>query len=220
MPVVVGKTFEHKLVYGNRLSMNTNDAYFVHPDYDEILKQVGELEGADESFRKTTRAIVEALREISVRLKPAMTKQSSERDERKLWRNYQQLQQERLAILDLSHEWDHCEETAKRLNPELDFQIRDAINELVEHVTVLAETHRAHIDILEIQGSRRLSLMTLVVSTVISYLAVWEFLAREFILSLAFPKGLSPGLNYLLLLLSLAPVFAAVLWAWRQRLSK
>jgi predicted nucleic acid-binding Zn-ribbon protein len=200
--------------------MNTNDAYLVHTDYDEILRQVRELEGADEHFRKTARAIVEALRDISLRLKPTMTKQSSELDEKELWTNYQRLQEERLLILDLSHEWDRCEETTKRLNRELDFQVRDAINELVEHVTVLAETHKAHIDILEIQGSRRLSLMTLVVSAVISYLAVWEFLAREFILSLVFPKGLSPGLNYLLLLLSLAPVFVAVFWAWRQRVTK
>jgi hypothetical protein len=87
---------------------------------------------------------------------------------------------------------------------------------LADHVAVLAETHKAHIDVLEIQSSRKLSLMALVVSTVISYLAVWEFLAREFILNFVFPSGLSPALNYVTLLLSLFPVFAAVLWAWRE----
>ena len=109
------------------------------------------------------------------------------------------------------------EEIAKGLSPELDFQIRDAIEELVDHVTVLAETHKAHIDVLEIQSSRKLSLMALVVSTVISYLAVWEFLAREFILNFVFPNGLSPALNYVTLVLSLVPVFVAVFWAWREQ---
>jgi hypothetical protein len=197
--------------------MNTNDAYVIHTDYDGILKRISKLGGVDESFKKTACAIVEALRDISLRLKPAMNKRSYERDERELWRNYTQLQEERLSILDLSHEWEYLEENAKGLSPELDFQIRDAIEELVEHVTVLAETYRAHIDILEIQSSRRLSLMTLVISAIISYLAVWEFLAREFILSFVFSNGLSPSLNYFTLLLSLVPVFLAVFWAWRER---
>lgn len=196
--------------------MNTNDAYSIHTDYDEILKQISQLGGVDEGFEKTARSIVEALRGINLRLKPAMNKRSYERDERELWRNYKQLQEERLSILDLSHEWEYLEENAKKLSPELDFQIRDAIEELVEHVAVLAETYRAHIDILEIQSSRRLSLMTLAISAIISYLAVWEFLAREFILSFVFTKGLSPGLNYFTLLLSLVPVFVAVFWAWRE----
>jgi hypothetical protein len=146
-----------------------------------------------------------------------MNKHSSERDEKELWRNYQLLQEERLAILDLSHGWDRLEAIAKGLSPELDFQIRDAIEELVDHVAVLAETHKAHIDVLEIQSSRKLSLMALVVSTVISYLAVWEFLAREFILNFVFPNGLSPALNYVTLVLSLVPVFVAVFWAWREQ---
>jgi len=197
--------------------MDTNDAYVIHTDYDEILKQIRELRGADEAFKNTASRVLEGLRGISLRLKPAMNKHSSERDEKELWRNYQLLQEERLAILDLSHGWDHLEEIAKGLSPELDFQIRDAIEELVDHVTVLAETHKAHIDVLEIQSSRKLSLMALVVSTVISYLAVWEFLAREFILNFVFPNGLSPALNYVTLVLSLVPVFVAVFWAWREQ---
>jgi hypothetical protein len=196
--------------------MDTSDAYVIHTDYDEILKQISELGGADEAFKNTASGVLEGLRGISLRLKPAMNKRSSERDEKELWRNYQLLQEERLAILDLSHGWDRLEEIAKGLSPELDFQIRDAIEELVDHVAVLAETHKAHIDVLEIQSSRKLSLMALVVSTVISYLAVWEFLAREFILNFVFPSGLSPALNYVTLLLSLSPVFVAVFWAWRE----
>lgn len=197
--------------------MDTNDAYVIHNDYDEILKQIRELRGADEAFKNTASGVLEGLRGISLRLKPAMNKHSSERDEKELWRNYQLLQEERLAILDLSHGWDRLEEIAKGLSPELDFQMRDAIEELVDHVTVLAETHKAHIDVLEIQSSRKLSLMALVVSTVISYLAVWEFLAREFILNFVFPNGLSPALNYVTLVLSLVPVFVAVFWAWREQ---
>jgi hypothetical protein len=149
-----------------------------------------------------------------------MNKQSFQQDEIVLWRNYQQLQEQELSILDLSHEWDHLEETAKRLNSELASQIHDAIEELVEHVSVLAETHRAHIDILEIQSSRGLNLMTLVASVVVSYLAFWYFFARDFIQNLVFPNGLSPDLNYIITLLSLVPIFAIIFWGWRKRIKK
>jgi uncharacterized FlaG/YvyC family protein len=200
--------------------MNTNDSYLFHTDYDAILKQIRELEGVDADFMKKASVIVEGLRGICIRLEPTMNKQSSEQDESVLWKNYQQLQEERLSILDLSHEWDPLEETVKRLNSELAFQIRDAIEELVEHVVVLAETHKAHIDILEIQSSRRLNLMTLVVSVVISYLAFWYFFARDFIMNLVFPSNLSPDLNYFVSLLSLVPVFLTLFWGWRERVKK
>jgi uncharacterized FlaG/YvyC family protein len=200
--------------------MNTNDSYVFHTDYDEILKQVHKFKDVNSDFEKRARALVKALQGTCVRLEPVMNKQSCEQDETVLWRNYQQLQEERLSILDLSHEWDHLEETAKGLNSDLAFQIHDAIEELVEHVSVLAETHRAHIDILEIQSSRGLNLMTLVASVVVSYLAFWYFFARDFIQNLAFPNGLSPDLNYIITLLSLVPIFAIIFWGWRKRIKK
>jgi uncharacterized FlaG/YvyC family protein len=200
--------------------MNTNDSYVFHTDYDEILKQLSKFKDVDADFEKRTRALVKALQGISIRLEPTMNKHSSEQDETVLWRNYQQLQEERLSILDLSHEWDHLEETAKRLNPELSLQIHDAIEELVEHVSVLAETHRAHIDILEIQISRGLNLMTLVASVVVSYLAFWYFFARDFIQNLGFPNGLSPDVNYIITILSLVPIFAIIFWGWQKRIKK
>lgn len=195
--------------------MNIDDTYVIHIDYEEILRQVHELKGAKEDFKEKVRAIVKALLGVTLRLKPAMHKQLYEQDEKELWKNYQQLQEEKLSILDLSHEWDHFKENIKKLNPELDFQIRDAIDELVEHVTVLAETHRAHIEILEIQSSRRLSLLVLAVSIVILYVSIWEFFANEFIINLS--NGLSSVLEYLLAVLLLVPIFVMIFWAWRKR---
>lgn len=196
--------------------MNTKDAYAIHTDYDRILKEVNALEEESQSFKKAAVSIIDALRNTSVRLKPLMNRQSFEQDERVLWKNYQQLQEEKLSILDLSHEWNHMKETSSKLNAELDDQIRDAIDELVEHITVLEETLRAHIDIFEIQSSRRLSLITIVLSVIISYLAVWYFLVKDFILNIVF-SGLSPDLNYIMVLLSLAPIFFVIAWGWSER---
>jgi hypothetical protein len=197
--------------------MNSNDAYAIHTDYEEILKIVNWLEGESQSFKKATVGIIDGLRNTSFRLKPLMNRQLFEQDERVLWKNYQQLQEEKLSILDLSHEWNHLKETSSNPNTELDAQIRDAIDELVEHITVLEETLRAHIDVIEIQSSRRLSLIAIVLSVIISYLTVWYFLVKDFILNVVFSDGLSPDLNYIMILLSLAPIFFVIVWGWRER---
>jgi hypothetical protein len=197
--------------------MISNDAYAIHTDYEEILRRVNGLEGESQSFKRASVGIIDALRNTSVRLKPLMNRQSSEQDERVLWNDYRQLQEEKLLILDLSHEWNHLKETSSNPKTELDAQIRDAIDELVEHITVLEETLRAHIDIIEIQSSRRLSLIAIVLSVIISYLAVWYFLVRDFILNVVFSGGLSPDLNYIMILLSLAPIFCVIAWGWRER---
>lgn len=89
--------------------------------------------------------------------------------ERELWKRYEQLQRDKLLLLDLSHEWDFLEESIKGFSKNLQFLIRDAIDELTDHVNVITETHRAHIDIMEIQNSRRLNILVLIVSTTISY---------------------------------------------------
>ena len=86
--------------------------------------------------------------------------------------------------------------------------IQNAIDELTNHVMVFEDTLRAHIDILEIRSSRenrkvmrKLSFMALLVSVVFPYITLWEGFAHDFILNLVFPLGLSPYLNYVILLL-------------------
>ena len=76
--------------------------------------------------------------------------------------------------------------------------IKDAIEELNDHINVFAESQRAHIDVLEIYNTRKIEILTLIITSVISYLAVW-------------------ALNYVLVILSLTPVFGTVTWAWLRR---
>ena len=137
--------------------------------------------------------------------------------ERELWEEYKQLQREKLAVLDLSHVWDYINQCVKEVNPQLDFLVKDAIEELNDHISVVAESHRAHIDILEIYNSRKIEFLALIITVVISYLAVWEFFVKDLLISIVFPYGLSPGLNYLSVALTLLPVIAAVTWAWLRR---
>jgi len=115
-------------------------------------------------------------------------------------------------VLDLSHEYDYFEHQVQSINPNLSIMIKDAIDELGEHISVRAETHRAHIDLLAIRNTRRVGISAIVVSATIAYFAVWEYSVREFIDAIDFPSGLSPGLNYALSVLTLLPVFAAVFW--------
>jgi hypothetical protein len=137
--------------------------------------------------------------------------------ERELWHRYEELQRDKLLLLDLSHEWDFLEESIEGFSKTLKFLIRDAIEELTDHINVIIETHRAHIDILEIQNTRRLNILVLIVSVTISYVTLWEFLAREFVLNLVFPDGLSPVLNYVVLVLTLLPIFVLTSYAWLSR---
>jgi hypothetical protein len=197
--------------------MKANDVYAIHTDYEEILEEAESLKGESQAFIKATVDLISELRSASVRLKSLMTKQSFDQDERVLWKNYQLLQEEKMLILDVSHEWNHLKETGRNPNIELDVQIRDAIGELIEHITVLEETLRAHIDIIEIQSSRRLSLVAIVLSVIVSYLAVWYFLVKDFILNFVFADGLTPDLNYIMVLVSLAPIFFIVAWGWHER---
>jgi len=114
---------------------------------------------------------------------------------------------------------DYISEEIKESNPRLDFLVRDAIEELNDHIGVLAESHRAHIDILEIYNTRKIEVLALVVTIVISYIAVWEFTVRDLLVSFTFPYGLSPRLNYVVVILTLLPVFVTVAWAWVRRKS-
>jgi hypothetical protein len=194
--------------------------YAVHVDYDEILRGIEQLQRADEDFRSKLITLVNALMEIGRKLKRTTSNETLEQDEVELWRTYQELQKERLRILDLSHEWNSLKERLSVLDSELVFLIQDAVDESVDHVTVFVDTLRAHIDILEIKNARRLGLITLAVSVTISYLALWEFFARELILTFHFPAGLSPNLNYALIVLSLIPMFWALVVTWHYRVPK
>lgn len=194
--------------------------FAVHVDFDEILKEVQELQKVDKDFQNDLIRLVEALMEVGRKLKRTAGKEVLEQDEAELWKTYQELQKERLTILDLSHEWSPLKEKLGSFSSDLVFLIQDAIEESVDHVTVFVDTLKAHIDVLEIKNARRLSFLTLVVSITISYLALWEFFAREFILTLQFSGGLSPNLNYVVIVVSLVPMFWALVVAWRYRVRK
>ena len=198
--------------------MTDNGEYVIHNDYDKIISTINELVAVDEETGRKTRDFVAKIRNIDNVLKPAMRKQSFSQNERDLWKTYQKLQGEKLAILDLLHEWDYIEETTPGLSREVKLLVRDAIEELEDHVATLTETHKAHIDVLEIKNTRQFSLMALVVSIIISYVAVWEFFARDVLFSVKFPGNLSPDLNFALSFVALTPIFIAVMWGWRHRI--
>ena len=192
-----------------------SDAFIIHVNYEAVLSEIGKLQNVDKNLVDKLTSFVISLREITVKLQPILRRESHE-DEQQLWQEYTQLQQEKLVVLDLSHEYDYLEDIVQAHNPNLNLMIKDTIEELSEHVAVRVETHRAHIDILEIRNARRLSINAVVVSATIAYLAVWEYSFREFINTIDFP-GLSPGLNYAIALLTFLPVFAAILWSLLKR---
>lgn len=194
-----------------------NSAYTVHTDYDEILREVDKLNDGNKDLAKKVSNLVESLRNLTEKLTPVLELESHDQYERALWFRYEQLQRDKLLLLDLSHELEFLEASIVGFSKNLKFLIRDAIEELSDHINVVVETHRAHIDILEIQNTRRLNILVLIVSTTISYITLWEFIAREFILNIAFPSGLSPALNYVILLLTLLPIFALTSYAWLNR---
>lgn len=200
--------------------VNKMSDYAVHVDYDEILNGIQQLQKVDKDFQNKLTNLVKALMEIGRKLKRTSSNEMLEQNEAELWKTYQQLQKERLRILDLSHEWNSLREGLGGFSSDLVLLIQHAVDESVDHVTVFVDTLRAHIDILEIKNARRLSLITLAVSVTISYLALWEFFAREFILTFQFPDGLSPNLNYTLIVISLIPMFWALVVAWRYRVPK
>jgi hypothetical protein len=191
-----------------------DDAFVIHINYDEILEEIGNLQNVDMEIVKQITSLVNSLKDITSRLHPVIKKERYNEDERQLWREYQQLQEERLVLLDLSHEWKILEKSVKGVSQNLIFLVKDAIEELTDHVEVVVDTHRAHIDILEIQNTRWLSVNALIVLAIVSYLAAWEFFVREFLVTSEFPSGLSPVLNYVLIIITLAPIFVGVVWAW------
>ena len=189
--------------------------YVLHINFDKIKAEVDKIQSADKEVLKTIRCFVDSLQETSARIEPTLSKETM--DEKELWEDYKQLQREKLAVLDLSHEWDYIDETVRQVNSRLDFLVKDALEELKDHISVLSESHRAHIDILEIYNTRKIEVLALVLTATISYLAVWEFFVRDIITGIKFPADLSPFLNYTLVYLLCVPVFIIVTWAWIRR---
>lgn len=195
----------------------TESEYSVHVDFDKIKVELDKLQGANNGTKDRIASFLDSLRKTTERIEPTLSKETN--DERELWEDYKQLQREKLAVLDLSHEWDYISEEIKESNPRLDFLVKDAIEELNDHIGVLAESHRAHIDILEIYNTRKIEFLALIITAVISYIAVWEFFVRDLLVSIKFPNSLTPELNYALVFITLLPVFATVAWAWIRRKS-
>lgn len=199
-----------------RRGTDLSDAFVIHVNFEGVLNEITTLQNVDKKIVNKLTSLVISLREITLRLEPVLKRESHE-DEQQLWQEYTQLQQEKLLVLDLSHEYDLLEDSVQALNPDLNVMIKDTIEELSEHIAVRTETHRAHIDILEIRNARRLSINAVVVSATIAYLAVWEYSFREFINTIVFPLGLSPSLNDALAVVTLLPVFVAILWSLLKR---
>jgi hypothetical protein len=197
--------------------MVENEEYTIHNDYHKIINAINELREKEEETTTKLIGFVSKIKAIDNRLKPAMKRQIFSQNERELWKIYQNLQGEKLAILDLAHEWDYLESTTTGLTKEASVLIRDAIEELKDHVGILVETQKAHIDVLEIKNSRQFGIFALVVSIIISYVAVWEFFVRDIIVNVKFPFGLSPDLNFALSVIALVPIFVTVVWGWRHR---
>ena len=200
--------------------MTENEEYTIHNDYDKIIRAINELREIDEETTKKLKGFVSKIQAIDYKLKPAMKKQTFSQNERELWKTYQNLQAEKLTILDLAHEWEYTAEISTGLTKEVRVLVRDAIEELEDHVAIIVETLKAHIDILEIKNSRQFGLLALIVSLIISYAAVWEFFVRDIITNVKFPLGLSPDLNFALSIVALVPLFVIVIWGWRQRLAE
>lgn len=195
-----------------------DEEYIIHINFNEIKGEIEKVQKVDAKAGDKLRSFTAALRETLTKIEPAM-KRVTHDDERELWKEYQQLQRAKLAVLDISHEWGNIDQKIKDNNPKLDKSVKEAIAELTDHITVLAETHRAHIDILEIYNTRKIAVLAIIITAVISYLAVWEFFVRDLLVGVVFPYGLSPTLNYFLTALSLLPIFVAISWTWVKRKS-
>src|SRR5512141_1679512 len=134
-----------------------SDTDIIHVNYKGITEEIAKLQNAEKPLAEELTSFLSSLRELTLKLEPALKRETHE-DEQQLWTEYTQLQQGKLLVLDLSHEYDNFERQVQSNNPNLNLMIKDSIDELTEHISVRAETHRAHIDLLEIRNTRRVSL--------------------------------------------------------------
>jgi hypothetical protein len=193
------------------------DIYTIHTDYDQIFSELNRLQNDDKDNIKEISSFVTSLKDLTQKIQPILELEAHNRDEKELWHRYEQIQQDKLSLLELSHKWNFLEETAEKFSKNIKVLIQVAIEELGDHINIISETHKAHIDLLEIRNTRRLNILILIISTTISYITLWEFIAREFILTIDFPKGLTPILNYTILFLTLLPIIILTLYAWISR---
>lgn len=193
------------------------DIYTIHTDYDKIFSELNRLQNDDKDNIKELSSFVTSLKDLTQKIQPILELEAHNRDEKELWHRYEQIQQDKLSLLELSHKWNFLEETAERFSKNIKVLIQVAIEELTDHINVIAETHKAHINLLEIRNTRRLNILILIISTTISYITLWEFIAREFILTIDFPNGLTPILNYTILFLTILPIIILTLYAWKSR---
>ena len=193
------------------------DIYTIHTDYDKIFSELNRLQNDDKDNIKELSSFVTSLKDLTQKIQPILELEAHNRDEKELWHRYEQIQQDKLSLLELSHKWNILEETAERFSKNIKVLIQVAIEELADHINAIAETHKAHINLLEIRNTRRLNILILIISTTISYITLWEFIAREFILTIDFPNGLTPILNYTILFLTILPIIILTLYAWISR---
>jgi hypothetical protein len=198
--------------------MTKIEEYPLHNDYSKIFAAIDSLKVIDEQTANKLKDFLSEIKETENRIIPDLKTQACKKGEQALWKSYQSLQEEKLAILDLAHEWDYMEEMSPNLTKDIKVLVRDTIEELEDHVTIIAETQKAHIDLLEIKNSRQFGVFALIVSLIISYAAVWEFFVRDLIANISFPNGLSPDLNFVLSIVALCPIFAILIWGWRNRI--
>ena len=74
-----------------------SNAYIIHTDFDEIMAEISKLQEVDKKVVDEVTSFVNSLRELTFKVEPAMKRESHE-DERQLWKEYQQLQQEKRAF--------------------------------------------------------------------------------------------------------------------------
>lgn len=194
-----------------------DDIYTIHIDYDKIFSELNGLRSDDKGNIKELSSFVTSLRDLTQKVQPILELEARGQDERELWHRYEQIQEDKLSLLELSHKWNFLEGTAEGFSKSINVLIQVAIDELADHISVIAETHKAHIDLLEIRNTRRLNILILIISTTISYITLWEFIAREFILTIDFQGGLTPILNYTILFLTLLPIIILTFYAWISR---
>ncbi len=194
------------------------EEYPLHNDYNKIFAVIKDFRAIDGQTANKVEEFVSKIKTTENRIIPALKTQACKKGEQALWKSYQTLQEEKLAILDLAHEWDYMEEMTPKLTKEIKVLVRETLEELNDHVTIIGETQKAHIDLLEIKNSRQFGVFALVVSFIISYAAVWEFFVRDLIANISFPNGLSPDLNFVLSIIALSPVFGILFWGWRNRI--
>jgi hypothetical protein len=86
----------------------TENEYIVHINFDKIKAEMDKLKVNNEETRDRIACFLDSLKKVTARVEPTLSKETN--NERELWDDYKQLQREKLAVLDLSHEWGYIGE--------------------------------------------------------------------------------------------------------------